>query len=170
MEKSPDPNRDMFLLEKIEYDPDINQSTLATQLGVAVGTVNLYLKRFIDKGFVKVKRAQRKKLRYIITPKGIAYRARLTVNYIEQSMELYRLVRERSREALIEIKLAGYDSVRIKGDGDIADICRLTCFEQGITITDSPEVPLLELQDLKVILHLEGSAKGQVMVSDGQEN
>ena len=54
MEKSPDPNRDMFLLEKIEYDPDINQSTLATQLGVAVGTVNLYLKRFIDKGFVKV--------------------------------------------------------------------------------------------------------------------
>ena len=43
-----------LLLEKIEYDPDINQSTLATQLGVAVGTVNLYLKRFIDKGFVKV--------------------------------------------------------------------------------------------------------------------
>lgn len=170
MEKSPDPNRDMFLLEKIEYDPDINQSTLATQLGVAVGTVNLYLKRFIDKGFVKVKRAQRKKLRYIITPKGIAYRARLTVNYIEQSMELYRLVRERSREALIELKMAGYDSVRIQGEGDIADICRLTCFEQGIKITDSSETPLLELQDLKVILHLEGSAKEQVLVRDGQGN
>lgn len=170
MEKSPDPNRDMFLLEKIEYDPDINQSTLATQLGVAVGTVNLYLKRFIDKGFVKVKRAQRKKLRYIITPKGIAYRARLTVNYIEQSMELYRLVRERSREALIELKMAGYDSVRIQGEGDIADICRLTCFEQGIKITDSPEAPLLELQDLKVILHLEGSAKEQVLVRDRQGN
>ena len=84
METSPDPNREMVLLEKIEYDPDITQANLAAQLGVAVGTVNWHLKRFVAKGYVKVKRAQRRKLRYIITPEGIAFRARLTVNYIEQ--------------------------------------------------------------------------------------
>ena len=37
-----------------------------------------HIKRLVDKGYVKVKRAQRKKLRYIITPSGIAFRARLT--------------------------------------------------------------------------------------------
>lgn len=153
METSPDPNREMALLERIEYDPDVNQATLADQLGVAVGTVNWHIKRFIAKGYVKVKRAQRRKLRYIITPEGIAFRARLTVNYIEQSMHLYRLVRERVRQALLELKSAGYQSVRIEGDGDIADICKLTCMEQGISITDSPDAPLLELRDLKVILH-----------------
>lgn len=168
METSPDPNREMVLLEKIEYDPDINQATLAAHLGVAVGTVNWHLKRLIAKGYVKVKRAQRRKLRYIITPEGIAFRARLTVNYIEQSMELYRLVRERVREALVEIKAAGYNSVRIQGDGDIADICRLTCLEQGVTITDSSEAPLLELQDLKVILHLSNPEEHMITTGDGQ--
>ena len=61
METSPDPNREMVLLEKIEYDPDITQANLAAQLGVAVGTVNWHLKRFVAKGYVKVKRAQRRK-------------------------------------------------------------------------------------------------------------
>lgn len=153
MDTSPDPNREMVLLEQIEYDPDITQKSLASHLGVAVGTVNWHLKRLISKGYVKVKRAQRKKLRYIITPEGIAFRARLTVNYIDQSMQLYRLVRERVREAIVELKKAGYDSVRIYGDGDIADICRLTCMEQGVKVTDSPKAPVLVLRDLQVVLH-----------------
>ncbi len=166
METSPDPNREMVLLEKIEYDPDITQASLAAQLGVAVGTVNWHLKRLISKGYVKVKRAQRRKLRYIITSEGIAFRARLTVNYIEQSMHLYRLVRERVREAIVELNMAGHNSVRIQGDGDIADICRLTCLEQGITITDSPEAPVVELRDLQVILHLNSIEEPQP-VGDG---
>lgn len=169
METSPDPNREMVLLEKIEYDPDITQATLAAQLGVAVGTVNWHLKRLVSKGYVKVKRAQRRKLRYIITPEGIAFRARLTVNYIEQSMHLYRLVRERVREAIVEVKMSEHNSVRIQGDGDIADICRLTCLEQGITITDSLDAPLVELRDLQVILHLDDSHEGQVSISNRLE-
>lgn len=160
----------MVMLEKIEYDPDITQANLAAQLGVAVGTVNWHLKRLVAKGYVKVKRAQRRKLRYIITPEGIAFRARLTVNYIEQSMQLYRLIRHRVLEAVKDIKTAGYDSVRIVGDGDIADICRLTCIEQGLTITDSESVPWLELNDLKVILHLRDIHQRQISVSERRES
>ena len=75
MESSNEELRELTLLENIENDPNVNQSTLATQLGVAVGTVNWHLKRLIAKGYVKVKRAERKKLRYIITPEGLALRA-----------------------------------------------------------------------------------------------
>ena len=77
-----DLDRELNLLEQIESDPDITQATLADRLDVAVGTVNWHLKRLVSKGYVKVKRAQRRKLRYIITPEGLALRARLTVNYI----------------------------------------------------------------------------------------
>jgi len=63
------PSRELILLEQIEHDPDITQAGMAAQLGVAVGTVNWHIKRFIAKGYVKVKRAQRRKLRYIITQK-----------------------------------------------------------------------------------------------------
>lgn len=155
METSPDPTRELALLEQIEYDPDVTQASLAAQLGVAVGTVNWHLKRLISKGYIKVKRAQRRKLRYIITPEGIAFRARLTVNYIEQSMQLYRMVRERVREALIEVKRAGFDTVRIQGEGDVADICRLTCMEMGVTISDDRGAPVLEVHGLKVTVNQE---------------
>ena len=71
--------RDLTLLNSIEQDPDISQATLADTLGVAVGTTNWHLKRMIAKGYVKVKRMQRKKLRYILTAVGIALRANLTL-------------------------------------------------------------------------------------------
>lgn len=154
-------DRELMLLEHIERDPDITQASMAAQLGVAVGTVNWHIKRFIAKGYVKVKRAQRRKLRYIITPEGLAFRARLTVNYIDTSMRLYRKTRQRIRELLIELQQAGYNQVCIHGDGDIADICRLSCLEQGIKVIEehpqSPEnnVPVLDVIGTKVFLEME---------------
>jgi DNA-binding MarR family transcriptional regulator len=156
METSPDPAREMALLESIERDPDVTQANLATQLGVAIGTVNWHLKRLIEKGYVKIKRAERKKLRYIITPEGIALRARLTMDYIEQQFLLYRNTRQRVREHLEKVHQAGYNQVGLFGEGDVADICRLTCLEQGFTIVPDGHVPLLEVVGLKVQLHLDG--------------
>jgi DNA-binding MarR family transcriptional regulator len=155
METQPDTARELTLLEQIEHDPDVTQASLAAQLGVAVGTVNWHIKRFIAKGYVKVKRAQRRKLRYIITPEGIAFRARLTINYIDQSMRLYRRTRLKVRELLSEAQRAGFDRVRIMSEGDIADICRLTCLEQRVAIVDLPGVPILDVQGTKVYLKFE---------------
>lgn len=154
--ETPEENaRELTLLEQIESDPDVTQASLATQLGVAVGTVNWHLKRLIAKGYVKVKRAERKKLRYIITPEGLALRARLTVDYIERSFDLYRKTREQVRVHLDEVKKAGHNRVRLMGEGDVADICRLSCLEQGIEIVKDENAPLLEVKGFKVFLHLE---------------
>ena len=106
---------DLTILEHIENEPDTTQASLAEKLGVAVGTINWHLKRLVAKGYVKVKRAERKKLRYIITPEGITLRARLLVDFIQSSMELYRLVRSRSQQTVGNVKGAGYSSVRIEG-------------------------------------------------------
>ena len=155
MSVSSETAREMELLEHIESNPDVTQASLATQLGVAVGTVNWHIKRLIDKGYVKIKRAERKKLRYIITPEGIAMRALLTVDYIEKQFLLYRNTRQRVREHLEEIKTAGYEKVSIRGEGDVADICRLSCLEQGVAITNDEHAPALEIAGLKVVLHLD---------------
>jgi DNA-binding MarR family transcriptional regulator len=170
MAENPEATREMILLEKIENDPNVTQATLATQLGVAVGTVNWHLKRMIAKGYVKVKRAERRKLRYIITPEGISFRAHLTIDYIEQSFLLYRNIRKHVRELLIELKHGGYDRVHIAVEttvedpnstnqiNDIVDICRLTCLEQGIKISQDPMDPTLLVRGVKVTLLLEVEA------------
>jgi predicted ArsR family transcriptional regulator len=150
--ETPHETRELILLEQIEHNPDVTQASLANQLGVAVGTVNWHLKRLIAKGYVKATRAQRKKLRYIITPEGIALRARLTVNYIENSMDLYRRTRKRVNEHLEKVRAMGYEEIRLVGDGDIAEISRLTCLEQGIKIVDKSDLPVLEVHGWKVFL------------------
>jgi len=152
MESSIETARDLSLLETIEHDPDLTQATIATQLGIAVGTVNWHLKRLIAKGYVKVKHAERRKLQYLITPEGLALRTRLTIDYVEQQFNLYRRVRQKVKEYLETVHKEGFDCVRLVGDGDVADICRLTCLEQGLAIVDQPNIPTLEVHGLKVTL------------------
>lgn len=151
---------ELSLLEKIENDPDVTQADLATQMGVAVGTINWHLKRLIEKGYVKVKRAERRKLKYIITPEGLAMRARLMVDYVEQQFNLYRRVRVKVKDCLIALREEGYDSIRLEGEGDVADICRLTCIEQGFQIVSDERAPTLVIQNLSVALRPPGTTKG----------
>ena len=158
METANEELRELTLLEKIENNPDVNQSVLATQLGVAVGTVNWHLKRLIAKGYIKAMRAERKKLRYIITPEGIALRARLAVDYVERSFSIYRKTRQRVKDHLTKVQEAGYSRVRILGKGDVVDICRLTCIEQGIDVVNDKDAPVLLVDGFKVQLQMEDPA------------
>ena len=78
MKNATQARQDLHILENIEKNPEITQADLAAQLGVAVGSVNWYLKRLVKKGYVKVTRMERRRLRYLITPQGIAEKTRLT--------------------------------------------------------------------------------------------
>lgn len=146
--------RELILLETIEEDPDINQVTLAEKLGVAVGTVNWHIKRLINKGYIKAKRANRKKLRYIITPEGLALRAKLTVNYVENQMRLYRTTRQQVKDILERVERSGYSKVRINGGSEIAEVCQLTCLEQGFEVVEKGDVPVLSVHGYEVFLEL----------------
>jgi DNA-binding MarR family transcriptional regulator len=151
-----DTSRDLILLEHLEQNPEATQATLAAQLGVAIGTINWHLKRLIAKGYIKAGRVERRKLRYVITPEGLALRARLTLDYIQSSFRLYRLVRERSMDVLQQAENAGFSCLYIEGEGDVADICRLTCLEKGMTLaSEKDHMPVLRIQGLKVLLEWE---------------
>jgi DNA-binding MarR family transcriptional regulator len=145
-------DRDLIILDCIEKDPDATQASLASQLGVAIGTINWHLKRLVAKGYVKVRRAERRKLLYLITPEGIGLRASLTMDYINNQFRLYRLARERSLKALDEVRQAGSRKIRLGGDGDVAEICRLTALEHGFVVVDEPGAPLLRVEHLKIFV------------------
>lgn len=171
------------LLEALEEEPQIRQMDLAVRLGVAIGTVNWHLKRLAAKGYIKVKRIGRWRWSYILTPKGLAEKARLTRAYIEQSMQLYRETRAKAQELLREVRRAGYDRVRIEGElgagtgtgNDLVDVCRLTCLEQGIKAVSStgagegepePEekgrrIPTLRVEGRELILEWPEEEKGE---------
>jgi predicted nucleotidyltransferase/DNA-binding MarR family transcriptional regulator len=143
------------LLEVLEEEPQMRQVDLAARLGVAVGTVNWHLKRFASKGYIKVKRIERRQWGYTITPKGMAQKARLSMSHIRTSMSLYREVRERSRSLLQQVKESGYKEVILEGEGDLLDICKLTCLEQGVHPLSGQkknDVPVLRADGVEIVL------------------
>jgi len=147
-------NYDLQILNHIEENPDTTQADLATQLGVAIGSVNWYIKRLVNKGYIKVTQMQRRRLRYLLTPTGIAEKTRLTKEFLQASLQWYRLTRETSQQYLDEIKQAGFDKVCIEGDGDLADIVYLTCLEAQVEV--KPEIdqayPVFRIEGFKTVL------------------
>ena len=89
-------NQDHFeVLRKIQSSPKASQREMAEDLGFSLGKLNYCLKALQQKGLVKIKSFSKKnnKVRYfqqyILTPKGIAERTKLTINFMKRKMREY---------------------------------------------------------------------------------
>jgi DNA-binding MarR family transcriptional regulator len=132
-----DQERNLEILSAIDEGDALTQRALAQRLGVALGLTNLYLKRLAIKGYIKVtefprKPAARKRLRYLLTPKGLTEKARLTAEFMGRSLTVYRQARETLREALAHLDESGHKRVALYGTGEAAEIAYLTLREFGL--------------------------------------
>ena len=90
LDKKPD---HFEVLRRIKDNPQTSQRELANELGFSLGKLNYCLKALKEKGLVKIKNFQKheKKLNYvyILTPKGITEKTKLTINFMKRKMEEY---------------------------------------------------------------------------------
>ena len=151
--RSPD-QYDYQILSHIQENPDTTQADIATTLDVAVGSVNWYVKGLINKGYIKVTQMQRRRLRYLLTPQGIAEKTRLTGKFMKASLKWYRVTREDSKRYLEQVKEAGYDTVSIEGDGDLAEIVYLSCLEAEVKVTNeiNGAYPVFRIENWRTVV------------------
>lgn len=91
MEKNQD---NLNILRKIKDKPVTSQRQLAEELGFSLGKLNYCLKALQKKGLIKIKNFQKKEdkigfIQYLITPKGIAERTKLTIDFMKRKMKEY---------------------------------------------------------------------------------
>ena len=82
------------ILRKIQLNPQSSQRAMAEELGFSIGKLNYILKELKKKGLVKLKNFQNqhnkiKYLQYVITPKGISERTKLTVSFMKRKLKEY---------------------------------------------------------------------------------
>ena len=87
-------NPDHFeVLRKIENKPNSSQRELAEELGFSLGKLNYCLKALNNKGLVKIenfaKNPNKLNYIYVLTPKGISEKTKLTINFMKRKMEEY---------------------------------------------------------------------------------
>ncbi len=142
----PSDEHELRILEEVERNPETTQASLAAQLGVAVGSVNWYMKRLIHKGYIKVTHLQRRKLHYFLTPSGLALKVKLTKSYMDVSLRTYRELRQAAQKILADVRRAGYAAVRVEGDGEAIEIMRLTCLEQNVKVEKKAGAPIVRVE------------------------
>jgi DNA-binding Lrp family transcriptional regulator len=126
--------RDLQLLNEVEQDSYVTQRSLATKLGVALGLTNLYLKRLARKGYIKITTIPSHRIKYLLTPKGMAEKSRLTYQYMQHSLSYYRQMRERIKQVLAELSQAGAKRIVVYGTGELAEMTYLTLREMDLTL------------------------------------
>jgi len=134
-EESPENSRIMLgLLDAVERDRAQSQRVLASELGIALGLVNAYLKRCIKKGLVKVRTAPARRYAYYLTPQGFAEKSRLTVDYLSYSFSFFRQAKTDCSELFKSASARGVKVVVLAGQTDLAEIAALCAMEHGIKI------------------------------------
>ena len=126
--------RTLKILEKVgnEYVP--SQRDLARDLNISLGLVNSFIKRLAHKGYVKATTIPRKRIRYIITPKGMVEKSRLTYRYIQFSYQYYRQARQKLQKLFTILEKAGVRRVVFYGATDLAEIAFLSLQETVIEL------------------------------------
>jgi DNA-binding MarR family transcriptional regulator len=167
-------HRDLKLLEAVAADSRVTQRGLAMQLGIALGLTNIYLKRLVRKGYVKCVNVQSNRITYLLTPRGIAEKLRLTYEFMDYSLHLYGEVRQHLRAVIRECAAEGR-RVAIFGRGEAAELSYLALKEFGLEPLaifdleggdDFLGMPVLPISrhvdiayDLMIVATLEGSGQ-----------
>jgi predicted transcriptional regulator len=132
------------LLKSVEQDGGQSQRRLATELGIALGLVNAYLKRCVSKGLLKVQNVPARRYAYYLTPQGFAEKSRLTVDYLTSSFSFFR---EAKADCLVMFetgRLLGFKSVVLVGRSDLAEIaviCGIECKIEIVALVDPKSAP-----------------------------
>jgi predicted transcriptional regulator len=145
------------LLNEIGQDPMVTQASLSNRLGIAVGSVNWYIKRLIHRGWVKVSHLDRTRLKYDLTREGMSVFTQRALLYARDSLKIYSDFRKRAKALVAELQQKGIKQVYLEGDNEdeILDILRLTCIEAGILFSETPQGIVLKIdgQDYRMIVN-----------------
>ena len=124
--------RTLKLLEEIDKDYTQSQRDLSNKLDISLGLVNSFVKRLANKGYFKITTIPKNRVKYILTPKGVVEKTRLTYQYLQYSFELYRGARRNLQKHFNGLVAQGVKRVVFYGVSEIAEIAHISLQETAI--------------------------------------
>jgi DNA-binding MarR family transcriptional regulator len=134
-EKTEDSRILLDLLNSVERDGGLSQRRLASELGIALGLVNAYLRRCVRKGLVKVTEAPARRYIYYLTPQGFTEKSRLTVEYLSVSFGFFRRAKAECGVVFSIAAERGFQRMALAGISDLAEIAMICALDTGVQVT-----------------------------------
>lgn len=122
------------ILQSIENGEKISQRQLSLQLGINVASINFALKKLTKRGLVKMLGVNPRRIRYILTPKGIAEKTQLAYKFFDRNFHFYKAVRKDVENKIDSISFQGKNSVAIYGVTDLMEMAYLVIKDKEIDL------------------------------------
>jgi DNA-binding MarR family transcriptional regulator len=113
------------LMDEIDHNGIHSQRELSQRLNISLGLVNTFLKRLVTKGYFKVTTMPRHRVKYFLTPEGLARKAKLTAEYLSYSVHFYRDIKDLLLDKYAQMERNQVKSVLFFGAGEVADLAYL---------------------------------------------
>ena len=114
--------RELEILERLENNGHLTQRDLSKEVGIALGLVNHLLKKMVNKGWIKIKNIDTKKIRYLITPEGAREKSSLLYKRVESTIHFYLEAKRVIKDKVIHLKNEGIENVSIYGVNHISEV------------------------------------------------
>lgn len=122
------------VIDAIDSNGAKSQRAIAKQAEIALGLANAYLKRCARKGWIKVRQAPAHRYLYYVTPKGFQEKARLTAEYLSNSLGMFRLARTQCDDLVADCVDQGCTRIALAGAGDLAEIAALSALNGTVKL------------------------------------
>ena len=135
--------RTLKILEEIEKNQATTQRGLSREMNISLGLVNSFVKRLVQKGYFKITNIQKNRVGYLLTPKGVAEKSRLTYKYIQYSYKFYRQARRKLHKLFNDLESQGIRRIVFYGANDFAEIAFITLQEtliEMVAVVDDEKI------------------------------
>ena len=116
---------DYRLLQAVESGEASTQRKLAGHLDISLGMVNLCLRRLIKQGYIKTHGLNKKKVKYLLTPKGFAEKMKKTYQYTQKTISELARMKANIRLEIEKRYNAGEREFVVSGSGELADLAEM---------------------------------------------
>jgi DNA-binding MarR family transcriptional regulator len=113
------------LMGEIHRNGNHSQRELSRRMNISLGLVNTFLKRLVSKGYFKVKAMPKNRMKYFLTPKGLARKSKLTVDYLRFSVNFYKDIKNLLLNRFREMERKNIRSILFYGAGEVAELAYL---------------------------------------------
>ncbi len=123
-------DREYKIIETLLQNKESTQREISRRAGISLGLTNIIIKKLIKKGFLKIKKINKRKIFYYLTPKALLQRTIRTYNYIEKTIKDVVEIKKRIQIAVMQrVNSNYYKKVFIVGKNEIAEIARWAILE-----------------------------------------
>ena len=125
----------VHLLTEIEGNPSFTQRGLASELGIALGLMNQYLKRCVTKGWIRASQISPRRITYFLTPEGFKEKSHMVTDYLARSLTFFRDARTQCSALFEACHHKDWQKIALVGEGDLADIAQLVAQGKGLDVS-----------------------------------